>query len=170
MGSPAFRLVLGLILPGLGHLASGRRGKGILFLVTILGTYAFGWGITRGECVSTRKHPIALIAQAGAAGPTAAAIAIGGDHDTRRWIRVLVESGDLSADQARVIPSRAGAPEMWHLLQDRLGVPEGRVARARWEATRRAHPRIGIGVLYTMVAGLLNLLVAFDAAEGRRGG
>ena len=167
-GSPPAGLVLalGLLVPGAGHLATRRRGKAALFFITITGTFAFGWGVTRGECVSVERHPVAFVGQLGAVGPTAAALLAGRGREERLWVEALVARGALSESMAARVPTREGSEAVWTVVRDRLGVPAGEVQAAYWESARRAPARGDIGLLYTMVAGLLNVLVAFDAADG----
>lgn len=162
------RLILALAVPGLGHFLSRRSGKGLLFFVTILGTYGFGWGISRGEAVSFRRHPLTLAAQIGATGPTTLALLASRGREERKWLDALVRSRAITKEELRRIRDRSGGGSSWVYLRRQIGVPEEALRAAYREASLRAEPRLDIGVLFVMVAGLLNALVAFDAAEGDR--
>ena len=70
--SAALAAVLGWILPGLGQMYVGRPGRGVYFLVVVLATYAAGLILGDFRCVSYEREPIWFLAEALAAGPTAA--------------------------------------------------------------------------------------------------
>ena len=48
---PSLAALLGLAMPGAGHLYQRRTGKGLLFMVCILGTYFFGLALGEGKVV-----------------------------------------------------------------------------------------------------------------------
>ena len=48
---PIVAAVLGWLVPGLGHIYQGRTRKGVLFMVTILGTFFYGLFISDGRAV-----------------------------------------------------------------------------------------------------------------------
>lgn len=117
---PVVTAALGWAVPGAGHLYAGRPGKGLLFFVLLLGTYAAGLLISGFTCVSYSQEPYWFLGQAFA--------------------------GIVSLVTAWVDPARAG------------------IERSEaWE----------MGVLYTTVASLLNVLVVLHAlavVRGRAGG
>ncbi len=164
--SAVARFGLALAVPGLGHFASGRWGKGALFLGAILGSFAFGWGVTGGEAVSFRRHPLVLTAQGGAAGPTALALYLSRSRPQQKWIDALLEMRAISPEEADRIPRGVSRSDAWNHLRRKTGVADKFLEAAYWESSRRAEPRMDVGVLYAMIAGLLNLLVAADAAQG----
>ena len=43
--NPALALLLGILIPGLGHAYVGRKGKGLFFLAILVGTFFFGWAL-----------------------------------------------------------------------------------------------------------------------------
>jgi hypothetical protein len=143
-------------VPGLGHLYQGRTAKGLLFFVTILGTFAFGlWGIGGGKVVYANSF---------------------GDQPWR-WQYYCQLGVGLPAMPALLQKGRAGRPHP--LLGDFMAPPKmapvdliddsGNISRqpnelAKW--TLEMHPRYEIGTVYTVIAGLLNLLVICDAYGG----
>lgn len=127
--------MLAWLLPGLGHIYLGHRGRGLVCLITI--TVTFWTGVAIGGVRSTvdpKERRLWFIAQLCTAGHTITAYTL---HQS------------IAQKLAR---EKAAPPE------------------AHWSSA-------DVGVHYTGVAGLLNLLVIFDAiarAEptslGRRGG
>ncbi len=119
--------VLAWLVPGLGHLFLGHRGRGLVFLVAITAT--FWTGVAIGGVQSTvdpHERTLWFLAQVCSGGNTAAAYAL----------HVAVDS---VASSARTKP------------------PAG-----HWLSAE-------VGVHYTGVAGLLNLLVILDAVSRAEG-
>src|SRR5437870_7556008 len=48
---PALAAILAWLIPGAGHLYQRRTGKGLLFMICILGTYFFGLALGEGKVV-----------------------------------------------------------------------------------------------------------------------
>lgn len=112
---------LAWLLPGLGHLFLGHRGRGIVFLVTVTATFWTGVAIGgAGGTVDPHERRLWFMAQSLAGGNALAAFAL----------------------HAHVERQYAG-------VQDATPV-------AHWASAE-------VGVHYTGVAGLLNLLVILDA-------
>lgn len=112
---------LAWLVPGLGHLYLGERGRGLVFLVTVTATFWTG---------------VAIGGVNGTVNP----------HERRLWFMAQICNGGstLAAYGLRQrVPARA-AP-----AGDALEVPH-------WLS-------VEVGVHYTGVAGLLNLLVILDA-------
>lgn len=113
--------LLAWLVPGLGHLYLGLRGRGAVCLVTITATFWTGVAIggVRGT-VDPKERKLWFIAQLCSAANTAAAYG-------------------LSRSNARALAREGKAPPVAH-----------------WASA-------DVGVHYTGVAGLLNLLVILDA-------
>lgn len=109
---PVLAAVLAWAVPGAGHLVLGRWQKGLLYFVSIVGTFVAGW----------------LISGCG---------------------NVYFQSG------------------RWHVL---LQVGAGLVTFVIGFCSKAVEPKLTVmnffevGTLYTMVAGLLNVLVVMDAS------
>ncbi|MCC6572415.1 MAG: hypothetical protein IT462_01375 [Planctomycetes bacterium] len=58
-----FALLLGWLLPGLGHIYMGRRAHGALYGVVILGLYAAGVALSNGTAVSIKIHDVYFYCQ-----------------------------------------------------------------------------------------------------------
>lgn len=110
-----YEVLLAWVLPGLGHLAQGRRPKAIYFAVLLLLMYGLGLVLGEGASVSAERYPFHVYGQYLAGLPALIGILIG------------------------------SAPAGESIL------------------------RLELGVVFTTVAGLLNLVVMIDVYEfGRR--
>jgi|YNPNPStandDraft_1061719.scaffolds.fasta_scaffold45188_3 hypothetical protein len=143
---------LAWLIPGLGHWYQARRAKAILFFVCIMGLFVYGCylgsrkdlGYARVVYASFRQGDMRLyyLCQIGVGLPAMPA---------------LVQS-------ARV---RQGKTPLWNhfMAPPRLGTDDGNpptLSRLCYEL----HSYFDLGSLYTAIAGLLNLLVVFDAFSG----
>lgn len=142
--NPARAGLLAWLVPGLGHIYQGRTGKGVLYAVCILGLYLVGLVLGEGKVVywgwiNPMRHP----------------------EEFR-----LSSVGQLGV----------GLPALLSLLQGTLqyyGMDPlfgGFMAEPKLEVLNGLHPRLGkfleIGTLYTVMAGLLNVLAIYDAYAG----
>ncbi len=139
--------------PGAGHLYQGRRAKGILFMVCILSTFLYGFGIGGWKVVFMRtKSPyprLHYICQIGVGLPALPAIV--------EWKREAAGKAALFGGLYR--PPDENSPH--RVVQDN-GVAKDDLAD--WNNEYKA--LFDLGTLYTMVAGLLNLLAVYDAYAG----
>ncbi|MGE0192026.1 MAG: DUF6677 family protein [Planctomycetota bacterium] len=62
-------VILGLAVPGGGHVVVGRPGKALLFLVTIGGLFVLGLQLTGFTAIDPERHGLWAAAQAGITGP-----------------------------------------------------------------------------------------------------
>jgi hypothetical protein len=140
---PLIAAGLALCLPGLGHFYQKRTAKAILFMVCILGTFFFGWDL------GGRKVVYASWRQ--------------GD---RRWPYLCQVWVGLPAWPA-LIQTGFGRPlgENFMVQPDLVReTRHGPHELDRWH--KQYHGRFELGTVFTMIAGLLNVLVIFDAAAG----
>jgi hypothetical protein len=135
--------------PGAGHIYQRRYGKGILYMACILGTWFFGLGMANGHCVYMKFER----------GP-----------EKFRWHYLLQMGIGLPAMPAIVQAARVnsgklpwGGPNGWM-------APPGEVSSGQFDRLALWHAEttrfFDIGTVYTVVAGLLNLLVIYDAYAG----
>jgi TM2 domain-containing membrane protein YozV len=145
--NPAIAALLGWLVPGAGHLYQGRTAKGILFLVSILSTFFYGLYLGDGKVVYASWR----------AGDT-------------RWAYVCQIGVGLAALPALVQANRpqdgdsAGfmaPPELQRVGQ--IGGGEGGEL-GLWN--RDLNRYFELGTVYTMIAGLLNILAIYDAFAG----
>jgi hypothetical protein len=137
---PYFAALLAWLVPGAGQLYQRRYAKGILFLVCILGTYFFGLALGEGKVVYASWNEI-----------------------DKRWQYPLQLGAGLPAAPALLQSYRVrrGEPP---LLGGLMAPPRSQEELADWHKTLNV--RFELGTLYTMIAGLLNILAIWDAFGG----
>ena len=178
--NPAVAAVLSWLVPGLGQIYQGRTHKGSLFMATILATFVAGLWLGGGKVVYASWKPgdtrWAFVCQAGAGvvalpavvqsaqllGPGREPLFLGGfmapplspgQYVSRAYAdRLARQDPDISADDF------FDKPPLRQFRRDQL---------AGWH--RRLGKFFEIGTLYTMLAGMLNLLVIYDAWAGPLG-
>jgi TM2 domain-containing membrane protein YozV len=142
--TPAVAAVLAWLWPGAGHIYQRRYGKGLLFMCCIVSTFVFGLTLSGGQSVyaSNRTWGRRLVygCQLGVGLPAFPAMIQS----------MRVSRGSKPLFNGIMTPPRDGVGD-----EDDL---------SRWNYKYGA--AFDLGVLYTMVAGLLNLLVIFDAYGG----
>jgi hypothetical protein len=137
--NPGWAALLAWLLPGAGHLYQGRTAKGLIFLVCILGTFLYGLYLGQGRTVFVY-------------GPWR--------PEMFRW-PYLCQVG-------------AGLPALPAVLQAKL--PDTPLfggwympPRDEFENNRlhkELHRYFELGTVFTMIAGLLNVLAIYDAWGG----
>jgi hypothetical protein len=143
--NPGTAALLAWLWPGAGHLYQRRYAKAVLFMVCILGTYFFGLALGEGKVVYAAWN----------------------QYD-RRWQYPLQLGVGLPAMPALVqsfVVRRGGEPLFGGLMRPPApphGFDPGELAV--WQ--KDLNLRFELGTLYTMVAGLLNILAIWDAYGG----
>lgn len=148
---PLVAAVLAWLIPGLGHIYQGRTGKGILLMVCILGTFLYGlFALGQGRVVYAawgpqhrRPH---YFSQIGVGLPALPALVQA--HRARHDRKLLF--GGIMAPPA--LPGRRSAANPDNPTEDELH--------------KRLHRYFDLGTVYTMIAGLLNVLAVYDAWGG----
>ncbi len=161
----------GWLVPGFGHLLLGRKLKAGLFCGLIFACYLIGYAISGGTCVNRRDHPYSYYAQVGVGSLTLWLNSIHTAEEPRR----------PTSRQTAFLPGtsvREATPVRCVACGRIEELPAGGLVAPCPECGGRKHkpvrhlyvPGLDLGLLYTMVAGLLNLLVAADAFDqaGRR--
>jgi hypothetical protein len=146
--NPSLAAGLGWFWPGAGHLYQGRYAKGVLFMVCILSTYLFGLAIGGGRVVYASWTPA-----------------------DRRW-QYLCQVGAGAVALPALVQSRRvknGQEPFWDgwmapPVSDQFGDAEAvdELSSLHFQY----HAYFELGTLYTMIAGLLNLLAVYDAYAG----
>lgn len=144
---PAFAAFLAWLLPGLGHWYQGRRHKAVIFFVCIFGTFMYGLYLGEGRVVyaSWREN----------------------DHRPHYLCQVAVGLPALPA----LIQAKRANPIPFPFYEDFMVppqvTPEG---GAKPDGLDALHKRLNryweLGTVYTMIAGLLNILAIYDAWGG----
>lgn len=137
---PVVAAILGWFIPGLGHLYQGRRGKGLLFMITILSIFIFGLVISNGRAVYASwldyDKRLPYLCQACVGLPALPALVQ----------TYLVRNGREPLFGGVMAPpaDKAQLDDLWKSLSRRME----------------------LGTVYTMIAGLLNVLAIYDAFAG----
>ena len=141
--NPYLAAFLAYLVPGLGHFYQGRRGKGILYLVCILGLYLVGLYLGDAKIVYWR------------------------------WVSPLRD-----AEQFRLgylAQFWVGLAALPALIQGTLAHYGHAPILGGWLAEPPMHvinglhklgKLVDVGMVYTEIAGLLNVLAIYDAFEG----
>ena len=153
---PPLAAFLAWLIPGAGHFYQGRFGKGALLMVCILGTFFFGLYLGQGRVVYASMRP-----------------------DDRRLPYLCQIGVGLPALPALVQAQRMrqGKAPFWgrFMAPPRLTPPEpsptssGMMVRHPDELSKwhyELHSFFELGTVYTMIAGLLNVLAIYDAWAG----
>jgi hypothetical protein len=142
--NPLLAGFLAWLIPGLGHWYQGRRGKAVLYFTCIMGLYLVGQSMGEWKVVVWRwTDPVR-------------------DTENFKFPYLCQFWVGLPALPAFVQPTLA-----------KFGIPPilgGLLAEPPIDAIRGLEPRLGkiaeVGWIYTVIAGLLNVLAIYDALEG----
>lgn len=144
--------LLAWLLPGAGHAYQRRWGKSVLFFTCIMGTFLFGMYLGSGKVVYA------------AWGKTA---------DERRLPYLLQIGVGLPAMPALVQANFASRPLGSFMAPPKMGQvertrPDGKVEFFKDELAywNMVIDDFELGTVYTMIAGLLNVLAIYDAWAG----
>lgn len=149
--------ILAWAIPGLGHLYQGRTGKGLLFFICILGTFAYGLYLGGGKVVYAavpweQQFRWQYFCQLGVGLPATPMLI--------QRHRMLNNEPLLFGSEFMAPPKNG--PVAWK--DDSGHMTRQPNELAKW--TVEYHPLFEIGTVYTMIAGLLNVLVICDAVAG----
>ncbi|HEY2839074.1 MAG TPA: DUF6677 family protein [Pirellulales bacterium] len=148
---PVLAATLAWLIPGLGHWYQGRRSKALLFFVCILGTFVFGLYLGEGRVVYASMRP--------------------GDNRFPYFCQVAVGLPALPALVQAYRVNHRDAPINFGLWKDFMVPPAlTRPGQDNPSELDKLHKRLNrffeLGTVYTMVAGLLNVLAIYDAFAG----
>jgi hypothetical protein len=162
---PYLAAFLAWLWPGLGHLYQGRRAKGVLFMIAILSTFFFGFFLGEGRVVYASWNPDfrwPYVCQVCVGLPALPAVVEARRaNNARAYLR---SQGLLREEQTRhtslfnnrwFVPPLRDDPQTAGEEPDELD--------ALYYSLNRFFE---LGTLYTMVAGLLNVLAIYDAFAG----
>lgn len=169
--NPATAALLAWLVPGLGHFYQGRRTKGAIFMASIVGLFAAGMVIGEGKVAYASTLPFTPIGSYAYDGwpflcqSGIGAVAIPG------W---LERSSYRAGDGPMLVPALYPPPTG----EKAMRVPEGELTSIDQAGNLVRHPdgpakrrydlgfRFEVGMVYTVIAGLMNLLVVYDAHSG----
>ncbi len=151
-----FAGVLSYLVPGLGQISQGRVAKGVLFLVCLYGLFFYGmyldsWKNVYIPDVVPANRPTSL--------PDFVVNVYNRPQFAGQfWIGVAAWPAVWQYNRLPV-PSEAKSP-FWHSFEQS---PPERVLN---ELQTEGDKTWDLGWVYTVIAGVLNLLVIYDAAAG----
>jgi hypothetical protein len=157
---PKLAAFLAWLIPGLGHLYQGRTGKGILFFVCIFGTFVYGLYLGDGRVVYASTPILArwqYLCQVGVGLPALPAVVQKIRADNHEppllsgWTDKFFRPPRMDGDP----PQSRDASGNQVLHPDEL---------AKWN--HDYNDMFEMGTVYTVIAGLLNILVIYDAYGG----
>ncbi len=179
---PKIAALLAWVWPGAGHFYQRRFTKGFLFMVCILGTFFYGLGIGRGRVVyaSFRDNDFRwqYVCQAGVGSPSFLAMVqsfkVKNDGDpffvlVERYPAGYTVNGELR--EFEIIPRDQVDNFNGKPIKDGLMAPpkgpvylEDNDVLGMWHSEMRH--MFDLGTLFTVVAGILNILAVYDAFAG----
>lgn len=137
---PIVAAVLGWLVPGLGHFYQRRTAKGLLFMISILAIFFYGLFISGGRAVYASwvewDQRLPYLCQVGVGLPA---------------LPALVQTNLVRNDKEPLMGGIMAPPRDPAELND-------------WYRTRNRY--LELGTVYTMIAGLLNVLAIYDALAG----
>jgi hypothetical protein len=189
---PWLAALLAWLVPGWGHWYQRRRAKALLFFVCIMGTYAFGMYLGEGRVVYAswrpEDHRLPYICQVGVGLPSLPALVQAqrfrnpdlqlaaaerqkaGDPRFSDWFMAppFVYDQELFGARQLTISEEERRTTQLKLLQIyNKGQPDNEDHADELDLiNRRLHRYFEFGTVYTMIAGLLNILAIYDAFGG----
>jgi Family of unknown function (DUF6677) len=156
---PALAAFLAWLIPGLGHWYQGRRAKAVLFFICIMGTFVYGlylgssnetgWGRVVYFSWKPQDKRLYYLCQVGVGLPAMPALV--------QAIRVRNGNAPFGRFMAPPALAGAGGPAFAIGEPSRLTLSE---------LIRRLGRYFELGTIFTSIAGLLNIVVIFDAYAG----
>jgi hypothetical protein len=167
---PRLAAFLAWLVPGAGHIYQGRTGKGVLFFVCIVGTFIYGMYIGSGRVVYASTADVfsrqfldrwQYICQVGVGLPALPALV--------QRERMREHKPPLFSDNFMRPPYEFAPQDQPDLLKstdlsdkNRIVVSPDELSKWNYELGEY----FDIGTVFTVIAGLLNVLVIFDAYGG----
>ena len=154
-----FAALLSYLVPGLGQIYQGRFGKGLLFMVCLLGMFFFGMslGDWKNVWLSNRHANKEAIPGTGWISPLINdRLAFAGQF----WIGVAAWPAILQYNEKWFITEQTSP--FWHSFQKTPTEDE----LNKMQADPPADKTWDLAWVYTVIAGVLNILVIYDALAG----
>ncbi|MEX0613346.1 MAG: DUF6677 family protein [Pirellulales bacterium] len=168
---PRLAAFLAWLIPGLGHVYQGRTGKGVLFFACIVGTFLYGLYIGDGRVVYASTADVfsrqflerwQYVCQVGVGTPALPALVQRArERDGKKPLQP-----PLIGDKFMRPPSKNPPPEGFQStdLSDRSRRVHHPDELAKWNYDLGEY--FEIGTVFTVIAGLLNILAIYDAYGG----
>lgn len=133
--------ILAWLIPGAGHFYQRRYFKSLIFSISIFSTFLIGMFLGGGRCLYASWN-----------------------GTEKRWQFFLQAGIGVPAIPAALQAWSGGEGKTPMLGQNLMVGPKSSADLDRWHA--QSASGFDMGTLYTMIAGLLNILVAYDAYAG----
>ena len=163
---PRLAAFLAWLIPGLGHFYQGRTGKGILFFVCIVGTFYYGLYIGGGRVVYASTAPVfsmqflqdrwQYVCQVGVGLPALPALV--------QRQRVRDGKAPWFGNERYFMRPPSMAPSESRDETDPNNTVNHPDELAKWNYDLGDY--FEIGTVFTVIAGLLNILAIYDAYGG----
>ena len=182
LGNPYLAAALAWLVPGLGHFYQRRIPKGLLFMVCVLSTYFVGLGLGHGRVVYASyrpndfrwQYPVFQVHCGIVALPALVQAYKTQDGDDPYYVLCERYPEDYNEQALRFTQIDQDNPPA--IMPERtlkdgfMAPPPGVADPANQDVLGRWHfdykHFYELGTLYTMVAGILNLLAVYDAFCG----
>jgi hypothetical protein len=150
----ALAAVLSYLIPGLGQIYQGRYGKGVMFMVCLLGMFTLGQAMGQWQNVylpNARE-------QGDARGGVVASLMNRWHYAGQFWIGIAAWPAICQYNEM-LVPDQEAHP-FWHKFQ--RAPNENDLNRFLQDSDKTPD----LGWVYTVIAGMLNILVIYDAYIG----
>jgi hypothetical protein len=164
---PMLAAFLAWLVPGLGHLYQGRTAKAVLYFVCIMGTFVYGlylggnpdlgWGRVVYASWRPLDQRLPYLCQIGVGLPAMPALV---QANIAKQDKEPLLGGFMAPPALGVGEFNRNRQAMHNGGFDRFGQPTLHTLH------KKLHTFFELGTVYTMIAGLLNLLAIFDAWGG----
>ena len=171
--NPFLAALLTFVLPGAGHIYQGRIGKGIVFCVCVLGLFIYGLVLSSGDVGWGRAmywkwtpddHRFYFLGQACIGAPALPALIQ--SNRIQNGEAPLLHGFMAPPISSRYVVNNHGKLEYANLSAESLAEQNNKYNYTFHQIRKSLNKDFELGTLFTTIAGLLNLLVAFDAAGG----
>jgi hypothetical protein len=173
---PRLAAFLAWLVPGMGHFYQGRTGKGVLFFVCILGTFFYGLYIGKGRVVYASTEPIPsrkflterwqYVCQLGVGLPALPALVQ--RHRVNNGQEPLFGPSPENMFMRPPYTQANRPPGVTGFYSEDQSDPQHTITHpdelAKWNYD--LGELFEIGTVFTVIAGLLNILAIFDAYGG----
>ncbi|MBQ2621217.1 MAG: TM2 domain-containing protein [Thermoguttaceae bacterium] len=171
--NPFLAALLTFVLPGAGHFYQGRIGKGIVFCVCVLGLFIYGLVLSSGDVGWGRAmywkwtsddHRFYFLGQVCIGAPALPALIQ--SKRAKNGEDPLLYGFMAPPISSRYVVNNHGKLEYANLSAESLAEQNSKYNYTFHQIRKSLNKDFELGTLFTTIAGLLNLLVVFDAAGG----
>jgi len=161
-----FAALLSYLIPGMGQVIQGRIGKGLLFFVCLHALFFYGWWMGQKKNVWLPEPsglPAARLPLVGELGGPFKSAYYRPQFLGQFWMGVAVWPAVAQYAMTKPPERNDAAPDPLPVLGRLMQAPPEIEINA---LQRSGDKRFDLGWVYTVIAGVLNLLVIYDALSG----